>query len=138
MLIIRLQRTGKKNQADFRIVLAEKTAAAGKKCVEILGSYNPVKKNFKVKEERIKYWISQRVEMSPTLHNLLVTNKLLEGSKVQAFKIKKKKEPAQVPKAQQQAPVTDQPAASVPETPPQASAEPVAQAEEKPAETPAQ
>jgi small subunit ribosomal protein S16 len=90
MLTIRLQRTGKKNQADFRIVVAEKEAPVNKKVTEIIGSYNPRSKKFIVKEERTKYWIGQRVEMSPTVHNLFVTNKLVEGAKVRAFNTPKK------------------------------------------------
>ena len=90
MLTIRLQRTGKKNQADFRIVLAEKESPVNKKIVEILGSYNPRKKNFQVKEDRLKYWIAQRVELSETMHNLMVTKGFVEGKKVKAFTIPKK------------------------------------------------
>lgn len=92
MLTIRLQRTGKKNQADFRIVLAEKEAPVKKKHLEVLGSYNPRKKDFKVNEERTKYWITQRVALSPTVHNLFVTKGLVEGVKVKAFSIPKKKD----------------------------------------------
>jgi small subunit ribosomal protein S16 len=90
MLIIRLQRTGKKNQADFRIVLAEKTAPVNKKFTEILGSYNPRKKVFQAKEERVKYWVSQHVQISPTVHNLFVTKGLLDAKKVKAFNTPKK------------------------------------------------
>jgi len=90
MLTIRLQRTGKKNQADFRIVLAEKEAPVQKKFAEILGSYNPRRKTFQVKEERVKYWLGQRVELSETVHNLFVTKGLVEGKKVKAFTIPKK------------------------------------------------
>lgn len=90
MLTIRLQRTGKKKQADFRIVLAEKTFSVSKKHQEILGVYNPHKKAFKVKEERVKYWISQHVQLSPTVHNLFVSHKLIEGQKVKAFNTPKK------------------------------------------------
>lgn len=90
MLTIRLQRTGKKNQADFRIVLAEKEAPVKKKHLEVLGSYNPHKKDFKVNEERVKYWISQRVQLSPTVHNLFVTKGILQADKVQAFSVPKK------------------------------------------------
>ncbi len=91
MLTIRLQRTGKKNQADFRIVLAEKEMPVKKKIVELLGSYNPRKKNFKINEERAKYWISTRVELSPTVHNLFVTHGVLAGEKkVKAFNTPKK------------------------------------------------
>lgn len=90
MLIIRLQRTGKKNQADFRIVLAEKEAPVNKKITEILGSYNPRRKIFQVKEDRLKYWLGQKVSLSETLHNLLVTKGFVEGKKVKAFSIPKK------------------------------------------------
>jgi small subunit ribosomal protein S16 len=93
MLTIRLQRTGKRNQADFRIVLAEKAAPVNKKIVEVLGSYNPRKKLFRVKsEERLQYWLGQKVAVSPTVHNLFVTNKVLDGGKVKAFSIPKKSE----------------------------------------------
>jgi small subunit ribosomal protein S16 len=95
MLTIRLQRTGKKNQADFRIVLAEKEAPVNKKFQEVLGSYNPRKKTFQVKEERVKYWLGNRVELSPTVHNLFVTKGLLEASKVKAFSVPKKAEAPQ-------------------------------------------
>jgi small subunit ribosomal protein S16 len=90
MLTIRLQRAGKKNQADFKIVLAEKEAPVKKKHLEVLGAYSPRKKTFKAVEERIKYWISQRVEMSPTVHNLLVSKGLLDAKKVKAFNTPKK------------------------------------------------
>lgn len=90
MLIIRLQRTGKKNQADFRIVLTEKAAPVQKKFLEVLGSYNPRKKYFQVKEERLKHWLDQHVALSETLNNLLVTKGLFSGPKVKAFSIPKK------------------------------------------------
>lgn len=102
MLTIRLQRTGKKNQADFRIVLAEKESPVQKKFVEILGSYNPRKKYFKVFEDRVKYWIGQNIEMSETVNNLFVTKGLHAGKKVKAFTIPKKPVPpeaASVPTA---------------------------------------
>jgi|SRR5581483_8124977 len=132
MLTIRLQRTGKKNQADFRIVLAEKESPVTKKVVEILGSYNPRKKTFQVKEERLKYWIGQRVELSETMHNLLVDKKFVEGKKVKAFSIPKKEEPKAEAKPAEAAPETPAPAES------SAPADEAPKAEEKPAETPAQ
>ena len=92
MLTIRLHRTGKRHQPQFRIVLAEKQKHPSKKFIEILGTYNPRNKEFAVKsEERIQYWISQHVELSPTVQNLFVGHNLLkDGSKVQAWKPKKK------------------------------------------------
>ena len=93
MLTIRLQRTGKRNAASFRIVVAEKTAHVSKDFKEVLGIYNPRSKEFNLKNpERVNYWISQHIEISPTVHNLLVTKGLLKADKVKAFKIKKSKE----------------------------------------------
>lgn len=98
MLIIRLQRTGKRNQSDFRIVLAEKTSHVSKKVTEILGNYNPGRKLFNIKDpERLKYWISNRVEISPTVHNMLVEKGLLQADKVKAFNIPKKPVVAEAP-----------------------------------------
>ncbi|MFA5991032.1 MAG: 30S ribosomal protein S16 [Candidatus Doudnabacteria bacterium] len=105
MLTIRLQRTGKKNQADFRIVLAEKEAPVQKKFTEVLGAYNPRKKTFQIKEDRIKYWLGQKIELSETIHNLFVTKGLVDGKKVKAFSIPKKPVVAEAPVAPATAPV---------------------------------
>ena len=116
MLTIRLQRAGKKNKPEYRLVLAEKTAASQKKFTEILGNYNPHTKALQIRNaDRLNYWIKeQHVEVSATAHNLLVTNKLIEGTKKKAFTLPKKETPAE-------------------ETAPEAVAE---SAPEAPAETP--
>ena len=98
MLTIRLQRAGRKNQPVFRIVLAEKHRAATKKIVEQLGLYNPRNKDFSVKEERVKFWIEKHVQLSPTVHNLFVTKKLVEGAKVHAWQPRKTEKLAETAK----------------------------------------
>lgn len=91
MLTIRLQRVGKKKQPVFRIVLAEKHRAASKLALEFLGHYNPRTKEFAIKDEsRLKYWIEQHVEISPTVYNLFVTKGIVPGKKVQAWRPKMK------------------------------------------------
>lgn len=91
MLTIRLQRTGTKNRATFRLVLAESYRAASKQFIEVLGHYNPRSKQFGLKsEDRLKYWLAQHVHLSPTVHNLLVEKKMVEGKKVKAWQPKKK------------------------------------------------
>ncbi|MBL7155199.1 MAG: 30S ribosomal protein S16 [Candidatus Portnoybacteria bacterium] len=94
MLIIRLIRTGKKNAPSFRIVLVEKTAPPKSgKFLEILGSYNPRLKELNLKKERIKYWLSQGVQTSAAVHNLLVNQGIIKGPKIKKkIRIKKKKE----------------------------------------------
>ena len=132
MLTIRLQRSGKRNQPEFRIVLAEKTAAASKKFVEILGNYNPRNKAFNMNQDRLNYWMTQRVELSPTMHNLLVSQKLLDKFKVKAFNIPKK--PAE-PAAETSAPASTNQATPVTE-PAQPASD--ASAASDPATTPAE
>lgn len=91
MLTIRLSRVGKRNAAVFHIVLAEKSKPVKGKFVELLGFYNPRTKEKSFKADRIKYWQSQGVGFSPTVHNLLIDAKIIEGEKVKAWRPKKKK-----------------------------------------------
>ena len=92
MLRIRLARTGKKNKAQFRLVVAERTRAANKKFIEILGHYNPHSKEKVFKKERIQYWISKGAQPSPTVHNFLVDLKIIGGKKITSWRPKKKAE----------------------------------------------
>lgn len=118
MLTIRFQRTGKRNRPEFRVVVAPKTAAAQKKFTEILGNYNPRTKELVIKDqERLQYWLGQRLEISASVQNLFVTKKLVEASKVKAFSLPKKAAPA--PEA---------PAAPAPEAPAVEEAAPATEA----------
>ena len=93
MLNIRLSRVGKRNHAQYKLVVAEKTAPIKGKFVEQLGSYDPHTKELIVKNERVKYWISQGAGCSTTVHNLLVKKGVIEGEKIKlTFKSKKSEE----------------------------------------------
>lgn len=91
MLKIRLQKTGKKNAPSYRIVLCEHTSPPQGKFIEILGHYNPRLKQKGFKKERIEHWISKGAQASPTVHNLLIDEKIIQGKKVKTWKPKKKK-----------------------------------------------
>lgn len=83
MLKIRLQRIGRKNDPAFRVIVTE--SARGAKSgnhIELLGSHNPRQHTTNLKPERIKYWISKGAQVSGTVHNLLVNEKVVEGKKV--------------------------------------------------------
>ena len=86
MLVIRLSRVGKKKQPTYRVVIQEKQRDPWGKSVEIVGHYNPrtQPKTIVLKEERIKYWISQGAQPTPTVHNLLINAKIIEGDKQRA------------------------------------------------------
>lgn len=90
MLVIRLQRAGKKNQPFFRVVLTEKTSPVRGKFLEKLGFLNPVKKEISINKERTNYWISKGAKISDSVYNILIEKKILEGKK-RFIKIKKKK-----------------------------------------------
>jgi small subunit ribosomal protein S16 len=90
MLKIRLQRTGKRGQAYFRLVVTEHTTKPKGKYLEFLGSYDPHKNELSVKADRIKYWLSVGAKLSETANNLLVGKGIIEGEKVKVWRPKKK------------------------------------------------
>lgn len=92
MLIIRLQRFGKKNQSQFRLVLAEHTNPIRGKFLEVLGSYDPRNKIKAFKKDRLDYWAGQGVKYSPTVQNMLISEGILSGKKVKAWQPKKKEQ----------------------------------------------
>ncbi|MFA6376755.1 MAG: 30S ribosomal protein S16 [Candidatus Paceibacterota bacterium] len=95
MLTIRLHRIGKKNQPTFKIVVVDKriSAAAGKFREEI-GSIDRISKQTKLNKDRVVYWISKGAQPSPTVNNILIAEKIIEGKKVAVHAQPKKAEGA--------------------------------------------
>jgi len=85
MLIIRLQRTGRKHEPTFRVVLTEsKNGPKSGKYLKNLGWYDSRTKN-KIDQldiEAIKHGVSKGVQLSDTLHNFLVSQKVISGKKI--------------------------------------------------------
>ena len=82
MLKIRLQRIGRKNDPAFRAVLTDsKNSTKSGKFLEIVGTYNPKEGNAKFQSDRIVYWMSKGAQLSDTMHNFLVHQKVIEGKK---------------------------------------------------------
>jgi len=104
MLVIRFFRQGKKNQPSFKIVVTDKRkSSTGGRFVEDVGFYNPITKEKNLKAERIKYWISVGAKPLETVHNLLVSGKIIEGKKIKIYRRLKKLEeekPAEVKPAE--------------------------------------
>lgn len=94
MIVIRFSRTGRKNKPQFRLVVQEHTAAPTGRHIEIVGSWDPHQKKGVFKNERIQYWLSQGAQASDTVHNLLLSQKVIEGVK-RAVKMKKVEKPAE-------------------------------------------
>jgi small subunit ribosomal protein S16 len=85
MLMIRLQRVGRKHEPTFRLVLTDsKNGPKSGKSVEVLGHYDSRTQN-KIEQfnvEKIKYWISKGAQLSGTVHNLFVNLKVVTGKKI--------------------------------------------------------
>ncbi len=114
MLTIRLKRVGRKHQPSFKVIVTPKNLGGPEgKPVEYLGWYNSLLKKFELKKERIQYWLSQGAKPSATLHNLLVKDGVIQGTKIKVQKKSKKPQEAPAsPSASQAAPT--QPETSAP------------------------
>jgi len=111
MLAIKLSRMGKKNQPFFRIIVLEKTKDPFGDYLELLGNYNPKTKEINLKNERIKYWLSQGAQPTVTVHNLFVKQGVIEGDKQKAVKITKKRTEKQKAAEQEKAAASESVAA---------------------------
>jgi small subunit ribosomal protein S16 len=72
MLVIRLQRTGRKGHAQFRVVVQDsrRTPTSGK-IVAGLGTYDPHTKNVTLDKERAAHYLEHGAQPSPRVVNLL-------------------------------------------------------------------
>lgn len=78
MLMIRLSRVGKKKQPSYRVVVIEKTRPRNGRFVEIVGTYNPLKKPaaIQLNAERVKYWLGCGAQPSDTVRSFLRNQKI--------------------------------------------------------------
>ncbi len=78
MLAIRLSRIGKKKRPFYRVVVTEKTRPRNGRFVEIVGTYDPLKKPAEIKldAERIKYWLGCGAQPSDTVRSFLRNQKI--------------------------------------------------------------
>lgn len=81
-----MAKVGKTNKKVFRIVVSEKARDPYGRALEILGSYNPYSKKLDVKADRVKHWISKGSQMTPSINNLFIDNKVIDGGKIKNSK----------------------------------------------------
>lgn len=102
MLKIRLQRAGRKNLPQYRIVLAEHSAPVKGKFIEKLGNYDPRAKTVSLKKEAILSWLDKGAKPSNTAAKILLANDLKHKNVVyqqrKARLAKKQDKPKQEPK----------------------------------------
>jgi small subunit ribosomal protein S16 len=89
MLMIRLQRLGRKKSPSYRFIVNEKAQDTQGKSLEILGQYNPTTtpKTFQVQTDRVEYWMSKGAQLSNTVHNLFLKEGIVKGDKKKSVSI---------------------------------------------------
>lgn len=81
--MMRLQRVGRRNDPSFRIVVTDKrTGPKSDKHIDRLGSYNPKMNQVQLDADKAKEWIAKGVQPSDIVHNILVSQKVIDGKKV--------------------------------------------------------
>lgn len=71
MVAIRLARFGRKKGAFYRIVVLDSTKKTAGKNLEVLGYWNPTKKELKVDKEKVKAWVAKGAQVSASVKVLL-------------------------------------------------------------------
>jgi len=86
MLMMRLQRVGRKNNPTYRIIVVDKrTGPKSNKSVDLIGSYEPKQGIIIINKEKATHWLSHGVQPSDTVYNMLVSQKVIEGKKRNAL-----------------------------------------------------
>jgi small subunit ribosomal protein S16 len=70
---IRMKRIGAKNTPVFRIVVADSRSPRDGRCIEELGTYQPLKKgdNYTLNLDRATYWVSKGAQPSDTVASFI-------------------------------------------------------------------
>jgi small subunit ribosomal protein S16 len=77
VLMIRLARIGKKKRPFYRVIVTEKTRPRNGRFVEIVGTYDPLKKPAAITldDDRVTYWLSKGAQPSDTVRSFLRNRK---------------------------------------------------------------
>lgn len=87
---IRLTRMGAKKSPYYRLVATDSRVARDGKCIENLGTYNPMVNpaEIKLNTERVQYWLSVGAQTTDTAKELLIRTGLIERPVYRAPKAK--------------------------------------------------
>jgi len=86
MLKMRLQRIGRKNNPSYRVIVTDSRNAPSRGLpVDQVGTYEPRLDRVEIDAEKVKKWLGHGVQASDTVHNLLITKKIIEGKKRNAL-----------------------------------------------------
>jgi len=90
MLMLKLQRIGKKHQGTFRLIVGEKREKLNGAQLEDLGWFNPHSDKFEFKKDRILHWVKMGAQKTDTVNNLLIKAGVITGKKIAVHKHAKK------------------------------------------------
>jgi small subunit ribosomal protein S16 len=78
VLAIRLARIGKKKRPFYRVVVMDKRKPRNGRTVEVVGTYDPLKKPAEIKldAERVKFWLGRGAQPSDTVRSFLRNQKI--------------------------------------------------------------
>ena len=125
MLVIRLQRTGRKGHAQFRVVVQDsrRTPTSGR-VVAALGNFNPHTKDAQLDKEKVEHYLKNGAQPSDRVARLLKAEgiKLPKWVKLDSKKSRtvrnqdklRKNQPAQEPATEETKPESEEPAKESP------------------------
>jgi small subunit ribosomal protein S16 len=92
MLKFKLMRFGKKRQPTYRIVVSEARSKRDGEYIDQVGLYNPITKELRVEELKVKEWITKGVQPTDTVNDLFAQKKLTKPTVRSERKYTKKSE----------------------------------------------
>ena len=77
---IRLKRMGSKKRPFYRIVVADSRSPRDGRCIETVGTYNPLTdpETVTLKEEKVMNWLNNGAQPSDTVRNILSRNGVMK------------------------------------------------------------
>jgi small subunit ribosomal protein S16 len=71
MIAIRLSRFGRKKAPFYRVVAVDSQKRQGGTFLEILGTWNPIKKLSEIDNGKVKAWVKKGAQISPAVKKLI-------------------------------------------------------------------
>jgi small subunit ribosomal protein S16 len=71
MVVVRMSRQGSKKRPFYRIVAADKRRARDGRFIELLGTYDPRTKEFRLDADRYSSWLKNGAKASDTVASLV-------------------------------------------------------------------
>lgn len=101
---IRLRREGNRNNAFYRVVVADSRSPRDGRFIEMLGTYDPHQDHgYQLDLERVDYWLSCGAQPSETVNSLIKRARKGDGTPPSTAKLKEKQERAKAAKAEEAA-----------------------------------